>query len=179
MKASIDSLEKQLKTGRDFQSPPLHLWHPPLSGSIDIRIDARGNWFHEGELIQRESLVRLFASILRREEDGGYYLVTPVEKWRIEVQLHPLVVTDIDELECGGERFLEATLNTGKKIRIGEQNPLFTDPRTDGVPVLQLAHGLTALCSRAAWYRLTDLVEHDGSEASLKSGTFKLVLPAY
>ena len=100
----LEGIEKQVRR-RNFDSPPLHLWHPPLSGDIAIRIAADGSWYHEGTLIQRESLVRVFASILRREEDGEYYLVTPGEKWRIEVELHPLIVTDIAsaEKEEGGQ----------------------------------------------------------------------------
>ena len=90
----LEGIEKQVRR-RNFDSPPLPLWHPPLSGDIAIRIAADGSWYHEGTLIQRKSLVRVFASILRREEDGEYYLVTPGAKWRIEVELHPLIDTDI------------------------------------------------------------------------------------
>ena len=89
MADALEELEKQVKR-RNFDSPPLHLWHPALSGDIPIRIAADGRWYHDGTVIRRESLVRLFASILRREEDGHYYLVTPAEKWRISVELHPL-----------------------------------------------------------------------------------------
>ena len=96
MKAPLESLETQVKSGRDYDTPPLHLWNPPLSGDISIRINAQGDWYHEGSKIERQSLVNLFASILRREEDGEYYLVTPSEKWRIEVELHPLLIADFD-----------------------------------------------------------------------------------
>lgn len=178
MKASIDSLEKQLGEGRDYDSPPLHLWHPPLSGDIAIRIDNDGNWYHEGGKIERESLVRLFASILRREGDGEYYLVTPHEKWRIEVQLHPLVITDIDELDEAGGPVLEATLNTGRKVRVSEERPLFLDSRAGDVAVLSLPHGLSALCTRPTWYRLLELARIEGDEALLKSGDFLLKIPA-
>ena len=61
--------------GQESQ-PPIHLWHPELSGDIDIIIRANGDWYHEGGLIKRQQLVKLFASILRRESDGEYYLVT-------------------------------------------------------------------------------------------------------
>ena len=81
MKDPLESLEHQVRKPRDFQDPPLDLWQPDLSGDIDIRIDREGRWYHEGDEIKRESLVQLFASILRREEDGEYYLVTPAEKW--------------------------------------------------------------------------------------------------
>jgi len=177
MKAPIESLEALVKTRRDYDSPPLHLWHPPLSGDIAIRIDARGDWYHEGDIIERQSLVRLFASILRREEDGEYYLVTPGEKWRIEVELHALLVTDIDVVEEGGQPVLLATLNTDKQVQVSEQHPLFLDPAAGDVAALQLSHGLTALCTRSAWYRLVELADLTEEGALLQSGEFKLMLP--
>ncbi len=177
MKAPIESLEAQVKAQRDYDSPPLHLWHPPLSGDISIRIDARGDWYHDGGIIERKSLVRLFASILRREEDGEYYLVTPGEKWRIEVESHALLVTDIDVLEEGGEQVLQATLNTDRRVQVSEQHPLFLDPAAGDVAALQLPHGLTALCTRAAWYRLVDLADLEDGDLFLNSGAFKLRLP--
>jgi len=151
----LDSLERQVRKGRDFDSPPLHLWHPELSGDIDIHIAADGTWYHEGTAIQRESLRNLFASILRREADGEYYLVTPVEKWRIRVELHPLLVTDVSDVD--GE--LHATLNTGKSVVISTAYPLHAEPSLEGVAVLELWHGLTALFSRPAWYRLVEMAD--------------------
>jgi hypothetical protein len=178
MDKQLRDLEEQAGKGRNFDSPPLHLWHPPLSGDISIRITADGSWYHDGGKIERESLVRLFASILRREEDGEYYLVTPGEKWRIEVELHPLMVTDIEALEEGGEPLLQATLNTGKKVDIGKEHPLILEPAVGDIAAIELWHGLTALFTRAAWYRLVEMAqEHDGV-ASVKSGgrVFKLVV---
>ncbi len=155
---ALEDIENQLGEGRNYDSPPLHLWHPELSGDIAIEITADGSWYHEGELIRRESLVRLFASILRREDDGEYYLVTPVEKWRLQVELHPLVVTDVAEEE--GKLVL--TLNTGKQVTVGDEYPLFLEDRMDNVAGVSLWHGLTALCSRNAWYRLVELADGDG-----------------
>jgi hypothetical protein len=176
MKGPIDLLEAQLKSRRDYDSPPLHLWHPPLSGDISIVIDAQGEWHHDGTRIQRSSLVRLFASILRREDDGDYYLVTPGEKWRIQVELHPLMVTDVTALEIDGECVLEATLNTGRQIMVSKENPLFLEPAVGNIAALQLAHGLTALCTRSAWYRLVDMAESREGELTPVSGDFTLVL---
>jgi hypothetical protein len=119
MKAPLETLAEQVAVRRDIDSPPLHLWHPEFSGEIPIRINTQGTWYHDGSEIKRESLVRLFASILRREDDGEYYLVTPSEKWRVVVESHPLLVTDIEVLEVAGVRTLEATQyreeNCGKR----------------------------------------------------------------
>ncbi len=155
MADSLEDIEGQVPRKRNFDAPPLHLWHPELSGDIDINIATDGTWYHEGAPIERESLRNLFASILRREGDGEYYLVTPVEKWRIQVAMHPLVVVDVSESGTG----LEATLNTGRKVVIGREYPLSAEPELDGVAVLALWHGLTALFSRSAWYRLVELAD--------------------
>lgn len=172
MKAPLESLEEQVKSQRDFNSPPLHLWHPPLSGDIAIRIDAEGKWFHDGGEMTRHSLVRLFASILRREEDGAYYLVTPHEKWRIEVERHPLMIVDLDRKVVSGREILQATLNTGRQYEVSKEQPLYLDHEAGDVAAMRLPHGLTALCTRAAWYRLVDMaVAGDGV---LRSGDFEL-----
>ncbi|GAB5449876.1 MAG: DUF1285 domain-containing protein [Halioglobus sp.] len=179
MKEKLDSIEQQVSGGRDTAGPPLHLWDPPLSGDIDIRIAADGAWFHEGTKIERDALVRLFASILRREDDGSYYLVTPVEKWRIQVELHPLIVTDVNEVANGEEAALNAILNTGKLVEIDAEHGLFLEAAVGGVAVLGLDHGLSALFSRPAWYRLVEMAEEvEGrTQVSSRGVSFDLTAP--
>ncbi len=159
MSSALDNIEKQLSGGRNYDAPPLHLWHPELSGDIDIRIHRDGSWYHEGTKIARDAIVRLFASILRREEDGEYYLVTPGEKWRIQVDLHPLLVTDVSWGEGEHNHTLLATLNTGKTVVVNAQHPLFQEQKMDNITALTLPHGLAALFSRNAWYRLVEMAE--------------------
>ncbi len=173
MKDPLAEIEKQAG-GRNYESPPLHLWHPPLSGDIAIRIAADGNWYHEGGPITRAALVRLFANILRREEDGYYYLVTPAEKWRIQVELHALMVTDVEAAGDTG-RQLQVTLNTGKKVPVDTRHPLVLEPSLE-IPYIELDHGLTALFSRAAWYRLVDLAELRDGVAVVHSGDYRFEL---
>lgn len=173
----LEPLAGQVGEARDYTSLPLELWHPPLCGDIPIRIDAQGVWYHEGAIIRRESLVQLFANILRREEDGEYYLVTPAEKWRITVETHPLLITDFDVVSLDGIGYLQATLNSAARILVSELHPLFLDADLDNIAVLRLAHGLTALCTRPAWYRLVDLAELRGEIVALKSGDFELQIP--
>ncbi|PLW82123.1 DUF1285 domain-containing protein [Kineobactrum sediminis] len=170
MTDKLAAIEQQARKGRNFDTPPLHLWHPPLSGDIDIRIAADGTWYHEGRPIVRPALVRLFASLLRREADGDYYLVTPAEKWRIQVELHPLVVTEIDAEEEGGRHLLRARLNTGREVVIDAAHPLFLEPAVGEVAAVRLDHGLTAILSRAAWYRLVDSAEDVDGRAQVRSG---------
>ncbi len=179
MKEKLDSIEQQVSGEQDRAGPPLHLWDPPLSGDIDIRIAADGDWFHEGTRIERDALVRLFASILRREEDGKYYLVTPVEKWRIQVELHPLIVTDVDDVSTSEEAALNATLNTGKVVEVGATHGLFLEAAVGDVAVLGLDYGLSALFSRPAWYRLVEMArEVDGrTQVSSRGISFDLTAP--
>jgi hypothetical protein len=173
---SLESISAKLEVSRNYDSPPLHLWHPPFSGDIPICINSQGDWFHDGSKIVREALVRLFASILRREEDGEYYLVSPTEKWRIRVEQHALLVIDVEALQVDGVQQLEATLNTGKQIQVSEQQPLFLDEEVGEVAALKLPHGLTALFTRAAWYRLVEMADIENEFAVLKSGGYKFKL---
>ena len=171
----LEAIENQVGR-RNFESPPLHLWHPALSGAIPIRIAADGTWYHEGTPIRRDSLVRLFASILRREEDGDYYLVTPAEKWRIEVELHPLLVTDISLREEAAVALLTATLNTGRMVPVDADHPLHLEAAVGDIPVLELEHGLSALFSRSAWYRLVDLAQDLDGAPTVTSGDYRFSL---
>jgi hypothetical protein len=156
---------------RNFDAPPLHLWNPSLSGDIDIIIKRDGQWIHEGTVIERQSLVRLFASILRREADGEYYLVTPVEKWRLKVEALPLLVTDFEIDNSGAEQELTVTLNTARRYLIDAEHPLYL-PCLQGmedIPAIQLDHGLGAIFSRAAWYRLVEACEETDAGLGISS----------
>jgi len=152
-------------------------WAPALSGDIDIRIDEEGRWFHAGAPIQREGLVRLFASLLRREDDGGFYLVTPAEKWRIVVERHPLVVIDCDRTGHNGSSQWFVLLNTGGRCRIGAAHPLHVahvanvanaQGEPSALPWVELPNGLSAQLTRAAWYRLVE-------SASVADGRARIV----
>ena len=162
MAGTLDELEETARK-RNFESPPLERWHPPLSGDIDIEIAADGTWFHQGAEIRRAALVKLFASILRREDDSDYYLVTPGEKWRIRVVRHPLIVVAVDEGEEGGQPSITATLNTGRQVTVDADHPLSLD---EDIPVLALDHGLSALFNRNAWYQLVELADDSATVSS-------------
>lgn len=154
--------------------PPLHLWHPPLSGDIDIRIAADGTWYHEDSAFQREALVRLFASIMRREGDA-YFLVTPVEKWRIVVERTPFVAVDCDVLGEGAQQQLVFLTNVGERVHVGPEHPLLMvlfPGDTDAHPCVEVRDGLLARLARSVYYRLVDTaVSFDGQgRAGLWSG---------
>jgi hypothetical protein len=114
---------------------------------------------------------------LRRETDGEYYLLTPVEKWRIKVQDHALRIIDIVPRTVAGVQVLEAQLNTGAVVTVDEQHSLFIDVGAGGIAALTLDHGLSALCTRSAWYRLVELADVQGKDAVWTSGAFTLRMP--
>jgi hypothetical protein len=176
MIAPLDSLNDAEEGGRNYESPPLHLWHPECNGDMPIFINSRGEWYHNGGKIKRDSLVRLFASILRREDDGEYYLVTPHEKWRIEVEHHAFLVTDISVMTRVNGQVMEACLNTGKYVSIDKQHPLYLDETMGGIAAMHLPHRLTAVCTRSAWYRLIDMADTADGAAILRSGNYEFKL---
>ena len=152
---------------------PLNLWQPDYCGDIDMAISSDGTWYHEGAMIKRPELWQLFAGILRREADDEYYLVTPVEKCRVAVALHPLIITDMQWDGSGERAQLLAVLNAGGVFEVGPEYPLKLEQKAGGAAYIELPHGLTALCSRAAWYRLVDLADDDHS---IISGSAKFFL---
>lgn len=169
----LGSIEQQLKNPRQSASPPLENWDPPLSGDIDILIRADGEWLHEGAPFKRKAIVELFSSILRREPDGDYYLVTPVEKWRIRVEKHALQVIDISRDPTSD--VLIATCNHGPTLSIGPEHPLQACDDSD-VPWLQCNHGLTAGLTRSVWYHLVDSAETRGGLLVVHSGQWEYSL---
>ena len=152
----LGSIEQQLKNPGGSAPPELDIWDPPLSGDIDIVIRADGEWLHEGAQFRRKAIVDLFSSVLRRESDGNYYLVTPVEKWRIRVEKHALQVIDISRDSTSKE--LIATCNHGPALSIGPEHPLKTSDDSD-IPWLRCNHGLTAGLARSVWYHLVQSAE--------------------
>jgi hypothetical protein len=166
---SLDQLQAMLREqpGR----PPVGTWNPPLSGEMDMRIDANGDWYHEGVKIQRQPLVNLFASILRREHDGEYYLLTPVEKWRIRVDDAPLLAIDADRAGVGAEQQWLFTLNTGERVLLDSAHSLnvVDDVNGEPRPYLRLDRGLSARVVRAVFYRLVDAAEVRGDRIGIGS----------
>ncbi len=147
---------------------PLHLWNPDYCGEVDMAITADGTWLHEGLPIKRAELWQLFAGILRREDDSEYYLVTPAEKCRVSVALHPLIITDVEPSETRQGLGLAALLNAGGRYPISADYPLKLEQKASGAAYIELPNGLSALCSRAAWYRLVDMA--DDSYSVLSNG---------
>ena len=145
---------KQLVAQIDAQSlPPVHLWKPDHVGDIDIKIDARGAWFHEGEVIARDKLVALFSTILWFE-NSQHYLVTPVEKLAIDVADVPFLIHQT-ELVDG---VWVATTNTHEQIIIGHEHPVELR-QYDGqwLPYVNVRYDLWARLNRSQYVQWVEL----------------------
>ena len=135
---------------------PVHLWNPAQCGDIDIRIARDGTWFHQGSPIGRPELVRLFSTVLRRDEDG-FWLVTPVEKLRIAVEDAPFVAIGVERT---GEVVRFAT-NVGDVVEAGPEHPIRVEAGANGAPrpYVRVRGGLDALIVRPAFYDLVAMAE--------------------
>ena len=139
--------------------PPIHLWNPPFFGDLDIRIARDGTWFYMGTPIGRPALVKLFSSILKRE-DAKYFLVSPVEKVGITVDDAPFVAVDFDQI--GGN--LHFTTQVGDQMVAGPDHPIRVerDIQTgEPSPYVLVRNNLEALIDRKSFYRLVEIGGHE------------------
>jgi hypothetical protein len=142
-------------------------WQPKHKGTIDIRIAVDGTWYHEGRAFQRAALTRLFATVLRKE-NNDYYLLTPAEKLSIRVDDAPFVATVVEQLGDKNNQALVFTTNLGERIVADEQHPIrveFDSVSNQPRPYIHVRDGLEALIGRTAFYELVNMAverEHDG-----------------
>ena len=139
--------------------PPVHLWNPPFCGDLDMRIAADGTWFYLKTPIGRHALVKLFASVLKREGDK-YFLVTPVEKCGIVVEDAPFLAVEL-KVEQGGQ-VLSFRTNVDDWVTCGPDHVLRFEPEdlTGGLkPYLHVRRDLWAKVTRALFYDLVELGE--------------------
>jgi hypothetical protein len=141
--------------------PPVERWNPPHCGDSHMRIARDGTWFHEGAPIRRPAMVRLFASLLRREADGQYVLVTPVEKLDIAVEDAPFVAVEASSEGEGRTRRIAFRLNTDEPIVAGPGHPLRL---IDGRPYLTVRGDLQAAIARPVYYEIADLALEEGAD---------------
>lgn len=133
---------------------PVEAWHPSHCGDSDMRIASDGTWYHQGTPIGRPAMVAKFASILRREPDGGYVLVNPAEKLDIAVEDAPFVAV---KMKAEGGRIALQT-NVGDIVIAGPDHPIRVDGTTDEPrPYVRIRGGLEALVARPVYYELANL----------------------
>lgn len=180
-----DDLAKTLSSAVKKGPPPVHLWNPPFCGDLDIRIARNGLWYYLGTPIGRMPLVKLFASVLRKDGDD-YFLVTPVEKIGITVDDAPFVAVDFEPAGDGAEQVLTFVTNVEDEAVAGPDHPIRVerDPETgEPSPYILIRRNLEALIDRKSYYRLVDVgaVEPvDGVEmfGVWSSGQFFPFIPA-
>jgi hypothetical protein len=152
---------------------------PETCGEIDIRIARDGSWFYHGSPIGRKPLVKLFASALRRNSDGGYWLVTPTERVCIRVDDAPFVAVALDTEGAGKSARLTFTTNVEDRVTAGKDNPIrvSVDPKTgEPAPYVMVRQGLEALISRPVYYELVALGESHGGRFGVWSEGMFFVL---
>ena len=148
--------------------PPVERWNPPFCGDIDMRIAADGTWFYQKTPIGRPALVKLFASVLKREGEK-YFLVTPVEKVGIVVEDAPFLAVEMQD-EKGGLAF---RTNVDDWVAAGPGHALRfdLDAATGGLkPYLHVRHGLWAKVTRALFYDLVELGEERALDGTAMFG---------
>lgn len=183
---SADGIAKAAKAAAKGKGlPPVHLWNPEFCGDLDMRIARDGTWFYLGTPIGRPELVRLFSTILRKDDDK-YFLVTPVEKVGITVDDAPFVAVDFTVTGTGTEQTLHFVTNLGDEMTAGAEAPIrvVRDPDTgEPSPYVLVRSNLEALIDRKSFYRLVDIGAHEDHEGSSwfglwSSGQFFPVIPS-
>ena len=148
--------------------PPVERWHPDFCGDLDIVIKRDGTWFYLGTPIGRMPLVKLFSTVLRKDDDGRTYLVTPVEKIGITVEDAPFIAVEMNASHRDGEQVLTFRTNVGDIVEAGPENPIRYEIVNDneGVKPYLLVRGrLEALLARPVMYELIshgEEIEVDG-----------------
>ncbi|MGV8938915.1 MAG: DUF1285 domain-containing protein [Allorhizobium sp.] len=146
--------------GKSGGLPPVERWDPPFCGDIDMEIRADGTWFYMGTPIGRAPLVRLFSTVLRRDEDGKTYLVTPVEKVGIRVIDAAFLAVEMSVGDRDGVPVLTFRTKTGDVVEAGPDHPLrfvIHGENHELKPYLLVRGRLEALLSRAVMYELVAL----------------------
>jgi hypothetical protein len=159
--ADLDGIARAARGGAGKGPPPVHLWNPPFCGDLDMRIATDGTWHYLKTPIGRPALVKLFASVLKREGDR-YFLVTPVEKCGITVDDAPFLAVEM-KIEAGAKgRALNFRTNVDDWVACGPEHKLRFEPEPDtgGLkPYLHVRRELWAKVTRALFYDLVELGE--------------------
>jgi uncharacterized protein len=181
----IGGLEALLKARGGKGPAPVEKWNPPYCGDIGMAIRSDGVWLYQGSPIGRAPLVKLFASVLRKDADGKHYLVTPAEKIDVAVDDAPFLAVEMEVRGSGRDQSFVFRTNVDDIVTAGPEHPLCfgIEERSQGLKPYLLVRGrLEALVTRALYYDLVELaVEHDtkdGRRLGLWSGGVFFPMPA-
>jgi len=172
---SAEGIAASIRAAKGRGLPPIDKWNPDFTGDLDMLIARDGTWFYLGTPIARPELVRLFSTILKKEDDS-YYLVTPVEKVRITVEDAPFLAVDYEVSGEGRDQVLTFLTNVGDTAAAGPDHPIRVarDPDSgEPSPYVLIRANLEALIDRKSFYRLVEIGEHhDGWFGIWSSGAF-------
>jgi uncharacterized protein len=140
--------------------PPVSEWHPQKSGDSEMQIAADGRWYHQGGEIRRPAMVRAFSTLLRRDADGAYWLVTPQEKLSIVVEDAPFIAVEMQSEGQGKARKLAFRLNSDDLVIAGPNSVIELRP----LPYLYVRDGLWAKLSRPVYYEMAELAIEEANQ---------------
>lgn len=165
----IAGLEALIRQQQSAKGPPsVEKWNPPYCGDIGMEIRSDGTWYYQNSPIGRPALVKLFASILRRDDDGRHYLVTPVEKIDVKVADAPFLAVEMEQVGQGSEQTLVFRTNVDDIVSAGQAHPLrfVLEPAAGGLkPYVRVRGRLDALLTRALYVDLVELAVPMSSDA--------------
>lgn len=139
--------------------PPLESWHPTACGEMDLLIKANGEWWHEGQPIRRQSMIDLFSKVLCKE-GSAFYLKTPVEKIKIQVEDAPLLVTSVRQIQHHGMVYIQfQTANQEQFVLDPQHRVSLRDYQGQTRPYVRVRAELDALIMRQAFYDLVEMGE--------------------
>ena len=159
------ALDRLFDQVRPFRRPPVQTWHPERVVDFDLKIRADGRWIHEGGVIGRHELVKLFSTVLACR-DGEYFLITPQVGYRIRVEDTPFQVVEVSVDGGLDDRCIWFRTDMDETVPLDRDHPL--DPRVDPEtgepdPVVLVRDGLKARLKRSAYYQLAELAERESS----------------
>jgi hypothetical protein len=176
----IGGLEALIKAQAGKGPAPVDKWNPPYCGDIGMAIRSDGVWLYQNSPIGRMPLVKLFASVLRKDDDGKHYLVTPAEKVDVAVDDAPFLAVEMQIAGSGRDQKLTFRTNVDDVVEVGAEHPMRfeVEEGSGGLKPYVLVRGrLEALVTRALYYDLVEMTvteEHGGRQALglWSSGTF-------
>lgn len=174
-------LDEIMKQVGDQSYPPVHLWNPDFCGDIDMVIKRDGSWYYMGTPITRERMVRLFSTVLRKDDDGKTYLVTPVEKVGITVEDAAFVVTSMERASSEGQNVISFTTNVGDVVVLDEAHPLRVEINKESKeprPYVLVRGNLEALIGRSVFYELVEMAQEKDGDLILESAGKAFILGA-
>jgi hypothetical protein len=167
---SLAELQKLIDQRR---LPPVERWNPEHCGHSGMRIGRDGIWYHEGAPIRRPAMVRLFSTVLRREDDGRHVLVTPVEKLEIDVETTAFRAIDMRVEGTGRDQHIGFALDSGDAVILGPEHPIRLLETDVGLsPRVLVRHGLEAELTRAVYYELAELALANSPPGVWSDGRF-------